>query len=70
MPNLKQITTFLLGAAAGYGLFKYNSLSKEEKEKLKADLKEKATQFKEEAGEMLKDVLKKKDQPDNTHTNS
>ena len=70
MPNLKQITTFLLGAAAGYGLFKYNSMTAEEKEKLRADLKNKANQFKDEAGEMLKDVLKKKDQADNTQTNS
>lgn len=66
MPNLKQIATFLLGAAAGYGFFKYNSLSAEEKEKLKTDLKNKANQFKEEAGEMLKDLLKKKDQSGNT----
>jgi hypothetical protein len=70
MPNLKQIVTFLLGAAAGYGLFKYNSMTKEEKEKLKKSLKEKATQFKEEAGEMLKDALKEKNQPENTQANS
>ena len=70
MFNLKQVATFLLGAAAGYGLFKYNSLSPEEKEKLKADLKEKAGKLKDEAENMLKDVLKKKDQPDNTQSNS
>ncbi|MEQ1797160.1 MAG: hypothetical protein ABL872_04360 [Lacibacter sp.] len=70
MFNLKQVATFLLGAAAGYGLFKYNSLSPEEKEKLKADLKAKAGKIKDEAEDMLKDVLKKKDQPDNTQSNS
>ncbi len=70
MLNLKQMATFLLGAAAGYGLFKYNSLSAEEKEKLKSDLKAKAGKIKDEAEELLKDVLKKKDQPDNTQTNS
>lgn len=70
MPNLKQIATFLLGAAAGYGLFKYNSMTDEEKEKLKADLKAKAGKFKNDAEDLLKDVLKKKDQPDNTQSNS
>lgn len=70
MPNLKQIATFLLGAAAGYGLFKYNSMTDEEKEKLKADLKTKAGKFKNDAEDLLKDVLKKKDQPDNTQSNS
>ena len=70
MFNLKQAATFLLGAAAGYGFFKYNSLSPEEKEKLKADLKAKGTKLKDEAEELLKDVLKKKDKPDNTQTNS
>lgn len=70
MPNLKQIAAFLLGAAAGYGLFKYNSMSAEEKEKLKASLKAKADKLKQETGEMLKDVLKKKDQPGNTQANN
>lgn len=70
MPNLKQIATFLVGAAAGYGLFKYNSMTDEEKEKLKADLKTKADKFKNDAEDLLKDVLKKKDQPGNTQSNS
>ncbi len=70
MSSLKQLAALLLGAAAGYGLFKYNSLSPEEKEKLKADLKDKVGKFKKETEEMLKDVMKKKDQPDNTQSNS
>ena len=49
MVNLKHIATFLLGAAAGYGLFKYNSITDEEKEKLYADLKAKANNLKDEA---------------------
>jgi uncharacterized protein YicC (UPF0701 family) len=49
MVNPKHIATFLLGAAAGYALFKYNSMSDEEKEKMYADLKEKANNLKDEA---------------------
>lgn len=49
MVNPKHIATFLLGAAAGYGLFKYNSMTDEEKEKMFASLKEKANNLKEEA---------------------
>lgn len=49
MVNLKNIAAFVLGAAAGYALFKYNSMTDEEKEKLYADLKEKANKLKDEA---------------------
>lgn len=49
MVNPKHIATFLLGAAAGYALFKYNSMTDEEKEKMFADLKEKANNLKDEA---------------------
>jgi uncharacterized coiled-coil DUF342 family protein len=49
MVNPKHIATFLLGAAAGYALFKYNSMTDEEKEKMYADLKEKANNLKDEA---------------------
>ena len=49
MVNPKHIATFLLGAAAGYALFKYNSMTDEEKEKMYADLKEKANKLKDEA---------------------
>ncbi len=49
MVNPKHIATFLLGAAAGYALYKYQNMSEEDKEKLMADLKAKANSFKEEA---------------------
>jgi vacuolar-type H+-ATPase subunit H len=49
MVNPKHIATFLLGAATGYALFKYNSMTDEEKEKMFADLKAKANNLKEEA---------------------
>jgi hypothetical protein len=49
MVNPKHIATFLLGAAAGYALFKYNSMTDEEKEKMYADLKAKANNLKDEA---------------------
>ncbi|HLP37821.1 YtxH domain-containing protein [Lacibacter sp.] len=49
MVNPKHIATFLLGAAAGYALFKYNSMTDEEKEKMYDDLKEKANKLKDEA---------------------
>lgn len=49
MVNPKHIATFLLGAAAGYALFKYNSMTDEEKEKMFADLKQKANDLKDEA---------------------
>ena len=47
--NSKHIATFLLGAAAGLAAYKYATMSEEEKEKMMADLKEKANSFKEEA---------------------
>jgi hypothetical protein len=47
--NAKHLATFLLGAAAGYGAYKYSKLSDEEKEKLMADLKTKANNMKDEA---------------------
>jgi predicted nucleotide-binding protein (sugar kinase/HSP70/actin superfamily) len=51
MINPKHLATFLLGAAAGAAIMKYNSLSEEEKEKLMADLKAKADIVKNEAEE-------------------
>jgi coenzyme F420-reducing hydrogenase alpha subunit len=47
--NSKHIATFLLGAAAALAANKYITMSPEEKEKLAADLKSKAHQFKGEA---------------------
>jgi vacuolar-type H+-ATPase subunit H len=49
MVNPKHIATFLLGAAAGYAFFKYKNMTDEEKEKMYADLKEKANKLKDEA---------------------
>ncbi|MGC4034949.1 MAG: hypothetical protein QM764_03235 [Chitinophagaceae bacterium] len=45
----KHLATFLMGAAAGYALSRYHSMTDEEKEKLMNNLKEKANQFKGEA---------------------
>ena len=47
--NAKHIATFLLGAAAGAALMKYNSMTAEEQEKLMQKLKDQANDFKEEA---------------------
>jgi hypothetical protein len=47
--NSKHIATFLLGAAAAVAAQKYMSMTPEEKEKLAAQLKDKAHQFKDEA---------------------
>jgi hypothetical protein len=47
--NSKHIATFLLGAAAALATQKYMSMTPEEKEKLAAQLKDKAQQFKNEA---------------------
>lgn len=43
------MATFLLGAAAAFGAYKYSKLSDEEKEKLISTLKEKAHNLKEHA---------------------
>jgi gas vesicle protein len=47
--NSKHVATFLLGAAAALAAYKYTNMTPEEKEKLSADLKNKANQFKDEA---------------------
>jgi vacuolar-type H+-ATPase subunit H len=47
--NAKHIATFLLGAAAGFALYKYMNMSEEEKEKFMNDLKGKANSFRDEA---------------------
>ena len=49
MVNSKHMATFLLGAAAAYGAYKYSKLSEEEKEKLMNTLKEKAHNLKDQA---------------------
>ena len=47
--NSKQWATFLLGAAAAFGAYKYMNMSDEEKEKLAASLKERANKLKDQA---------------------
>ncbi|MEO6313779.1 MAG: hypothetical protein ABIU63_02885 [Chitinophagaceae bacterium] len=47
--NSKHVATFLLGAAAALAANKYMNMTAEEKEKLSADLKNKASQLKGEA---------------------
>ena len=49
MVNNKHIATFILGAIAGLAAGKYASMSDEEKEKMMANLKEKANNLKDEA---------------------
>lgn len=47
--NSKHLATFLLGAAAAFGAYKYMNMTDEEKEKLAADLKDKANKLKNSA---------------------
>lgn len=47
--NSKHMATFLLGAAAAFGAYKYSKLSDEEKEKLISTLKDKAHNLKNQA---------------------
>ncbi len=51
--NSKHMATFLLGAAAAYGAYKYSKLSPEEKENLVSGLKEKANNLKDQAGDSV-----------------
>jgi len=51
--NSKHMATFLLGAAAAFGAYKYSKLSDEEKEKLISTLKEKAHNLKDQAEESV-----------------
>jgi membrane protein involved in colicin uptake len=47
--NNKHLATFLLGAAAAFGAYKYVNLSDEEKEKMAASLKDRANKLKDQA---------------------
>jgi uncharacterized protein with von Willebrand factor type A (vWA) domain len=47
--NSKHLATFLLGAAAAIGAYKYSKLTDEEREKLATDLKDKANKLKTSA---------------------
>lgn len=45
----KHLATFLLGAAAAFGAYKYMNMTDEEKEKLAANIKDKAHKLKDTA---------------------
>jgi Holliday junction resolvasome RuvABC DNA-binding subunit len=45
----KHLATFLMGAAAGAAIMKYNSMTKEEQDQLVTDLKQKAEAAQDEA---------------------
>ncbi|MCW3075333.1 MAG: hypothetical protein JWP69_2402 [Flaviaesturariibacter sp.] len=47
--NSKHLATFLLGAAAAFGAYKYANMTDEEKEKMAAALREKAKNLKDSA---------------------
>ena len=47
--NAKHIATFLLGAAAGAAIMKYQSMTPEEQEELMTKLKDQANNLKDEA---------------------
>ena len=49
--NNKDLATFLLGAAAAFGLYKYMNMTDEEKQKLGEDIKDKANKLKKHAME-------------------
>jgi hypothetical protein len=47
--NSKHLATFLLGAAAAFGAYKYLNMTDEEKQKLGEDIKDKANKLKNHA---------------------
>lgn len=47
--NSKHMATFLLGAAAAFGAYKYLNMTEEEKQKLGEDIKDKANKLKTHA---------------------
>ena len=55
--NSKHLATFLLGAAAAFGAYKYMKLTDEEKEKLATDFKDKANKMTESAMDAEKQAM-------------
>jgi hypothetical protein len=55
--NSKHLATFLLGAAAAFGAYKYMKMTDEEKEKLASDIKEKANKLKDSAMDAEKQAM-------------
>jgi hypothetical protein len=53
MISPKHLATFLMGAAAGAAIMKYNSMTPEEQEKLTGDLKQKAEEAQTEAKQAI-----------------
>jgi len=47
--NNKHLATFLLGAAAAFGAYKFMNMTAEEKEKLASDIKDKANKLRKSA---------------------
>src|SRR6476661_2431175 len=55
--NSKHLATFLLGAAAAFGAYKYMNMTDEEKEKLANDIKDKANKLKDSAMDAEKQAM-------------
>jgi septation ring formation regulator EzrA len=55
--NSKHLATFLLGAAAAFGAYKYMKMTDEEKEKLANDIKDKANKLKDSAMDAEKQAM-------------
>jgi hypothetical protein len=53
MISPKHLATFLMGAAAGAAIMKYNSMTPEEQDKLTGDLKQKAEDAQAEAKQAI-----------------
>jgi hypothetical protein len=53
MISPKHLATFLMGAAAGAAIMKYNSMTPEEQQNLIADLKQKAEDAQDEAKQAM-----------------
>lgn len=55
--NSKHLATFLLGAAAAFGAYKYAKMTDEEKEKMANDIKDKANKLKNAALDAEKQAM-------------
>lgn len=50
---MKHLTSFILGAAAGIAVYKYASMTREEREEFLSSMKGKATRLKEDAEDAM-----------------
>ena len=55
--NNKHLATFLLGAAAAFGAYKYMNMTEKEKEKLAEEIKSKANKLKDSALDAEKQAM-------------